>query len=99
MLHKRVKTGFAASILAAWTAIAWAGAGVTPDDSVPIIKPLVGSTLEEVVQRLGRPFQAFPLRETGGKLLFFETPNHDRFVIETGPGGIVVDAVVMHHER
>ena len=62
------------------------------------VKPLIASTIPEIVRRFGNPIEAVPLRETGGKLYIFETPHHDYYVIETDIGGNVVDAVVKHPE-
>jgi hypothetical protein len=80
------------------TGISWAQPATDGlrDDQVPIIMPLVGRTLEQVVAQLGRPYEVFPLRETGGKLLMFENERHDHFIIETDGMGIVVDAYVKH---
>jgi hypothetical protein len=80
------------------TGIAWAQLDTygLRDDQVPIIMPLVGRTLEQVVAQLGRPYEVFPLRETGGKLLMFENGRHDHFIIETDGTGIVVEAYVKH---
>jgi hypothetical protein len=87
----------AAIALAIVAAPSWAG---NPDDyAVPIVRPMVGCTIAEIVEQLGRPFMSTPLRETGGKLMFFENAHGDRFIIETDGTGIVVDAVVKHPEN
>jgi len=80
------------------TGISWAQPTIESlrDDQVPIIMPLVGRTLDQVVAQLGHPYEVFPLRETGGKLLMFENARHDHFIIETDGMGIVVDAYVKH---
>ncbi len=80
------------------TGVSWAQPATDGlrDDQVPIIMPLVGRTLEQVVAQLGHPYEVFPLRETGGKLMMFENARHDHFVIETDGTGIVVDAYVKH---
>jgi hypothetical protein len=58
--------------------------------------PLIGRTLSQVVEQFGRPIQATPLRETGGKLLIFESPHGDYYIIETDGTNHVVDAAVKH---
>lgn len=70
-----------------------------PDDQVPIVMPLVGRTLEQVVAQFGKPYEVFPLRETGGKLLMFENEHHDHYVIETDAFNIVISATVKHPEN
>jgi hypothetical protein len=65
-------------------------------DDGGFVKPLVGSTIPEVVRLLGKPIEAIPLRQTGGKLMIFETRQHDHYVIETDATGRVVDAAVKH---
>ncbi|HXR35428.1 MAG TPA: hypothetical protein VN754_05740 [Candidatus Binataceae bacterium] len=88
--------GIAAIALAIVAAPSWAG---NPDDNaVPIVRPMVGCTIPEIVEQLGRPFMTTPLRETGGKLMFFENAHGDQFIIETDGTGIVIDAVVKHPE-
>jgi hypothetical protein len=84
--------------LAVLTVIGRAGPGSEADDPIPIIRPLVGRTIPEVVEQLGHPFFVVPLRETGGKLMFFENAHGDRYVIETDGTGVVVDAAVKHPE-
>jgi hypothetical protein len=93
-----VGLGIAAISLAMLTSIRRAGAGAGAEDSIPIVRPLVGRTIPEVVEQFGHPFFVVPLRETGGKLLFFETPHGEKFVIETDVTNHVVDAVVKHPE-
>lgn len=68
------------------------------NDPIPIIHPLVGRTIPQVVEQLGHPFFVEPLRESGGKLMFFENSRGDRYIIETDGSGIVVDAAVKHPE-
>ncbi|HKD69106.1 MAG TPA: hypothetical protein VKB84_19860 [Candidatus Binataceae bacterium] len=68
-------------------------------DTMPFVRPLVGSTLEQVVEMLGRPFNVIPLRETDGKLLFFENRHGDEYVIETDGTNHVVQAAVKHPEN
>ena len=65
----------------------------------PIVMPLVGRTLSQVGEKVGRPIEAVPLHETGGKLLIFETPRGDRYIIETDVSDRVVDAAVKHPEN
>jgi hypothetical protein len=86
------------ALLAMLPAISWAGPGGSGDDPIPIIRPLVGRTIPQVVEQLGHPFMVVPLRETGGKLMFFENSRGDRYIIETDGTGIVVDAAVKHPE-
>ena len=74
-------------------------AGDGAADAVPIVQPLVGRTLEQVVEQFGSPFNAIPLRETGGKLLFFENSDGDRYIIETDGTNHVIDAAVKHLEN
>jgi len=95
-----VTTATAALWLATLTGIGWAQMSIDqfPDDQVPIIMPLVGRTLDQVVAQLGQPYEVFPLRETGGKLLMFENAHHDHYIIETDGTNHVVDAVVKHPE-
>jgi hypothetical protein len=88
----------AAILLAMLAAVSWAQLGAAPEDAVPIVRPMVGSTLDEIVAMLGKPFYVVPLRQTGGKLLFFENAHGDHYVIETDGTGRVVDAVVKHPE-
>jgi len=66
------------------------------DNDVPIVMPLIGRTLSQVVEQFGRPIEAIPLRETGGKLLIFESPHGDHYIIETDASNHVVDAAVKH---
>jgi hypothetical protein len=63
---------------------------------VPIVMPLMGRTLSQVVAQLGRPIEAIPLRETGGKLLIFENSQGDHYIIETDASNHVVEAAVKH---
>jgi hypothetical protein len=84
--------------LAMLTVIGWAGPGGEADDPIPIIRPLKGRTIPQVVEQLGHPFFVEPLRETGGKLMFFENSHGDRYIIETDGSGIVIDAAVKHPE-
>ncbi len=86
----------AAALSLALNSICAAGAG--DDDPVLIVRPLVGRTLDQVVEQFGRPFSVVPLRETGGKLLFFENSDGDRYIIETDGSNHVVDAAVKHPE-
>ncbi len=65
-------------------------------NDVAIVMPLVGRTLAQVVAQFGKPIEAIPLRETGGKLLVFETAHGDRYVIETDVSNRVVEAAVKH---
>jgi hypothetical protein len=99
MAHYSVTIVAAAISLATLRAVSWAGAGGEDADPVPIIRPLVGSTVPQVVRRLGRPFMVIPLRETGGKLMFFENPRGDRYVIETDVSERVIKAAVKHPEN
>lgn len=92
-----VTLGTAALALAILAAAGWAGSGAS-DNAVPIVRPMVGCTIPEIVEQLGRPFMVTPLRQTGGKLLFFENAHGDHFIIETDGTGKVVDAVVKHPE-
>ncbi len=87
-----------AIFLATPAAVSWAQPGAPPEHAVPIVRPMVGSTLDEIVAMLGKPFYVVPLRQTGGKLLFFESAHGDHYVIETDGAGTVVDAVVKHPE-
>ncbi len=87
----------AAISLALLKAITWAGSGEA--DEVPIVRPLVGSTLPQVVRRLGRPYMVIPLRQTGGKLLFFENSHGDYYIIETDISQQVISAAVKHPEN
>ena len=91
--------GIAAIALAVFAAPSWAASGATNDNAVPIVRPMVGCTIPEIVEQLGRPFFVTPLRETGGKLMFFENAHGDQFIIETDGTGIVIDAVVKHPEN
>ncbi len=91
--------GTAAIALAISAASSWAGPGATGDNRVPIVRPMVGCTIPEIVDQLGQPFMVTPLRQTGGKLMFFENAHGDHFIIETDGSGIVVDAVVKHPEN
>jgi hypothetical protein len=84
--------------LAMLTASGRPGPSSEAEGPIPIIRPLVGRTIPEVVQQLGHPYFVVPLRETGGKLMFFENAHGDRYVIETDGTGIVVDAAVKHPE-
>jgi hypothetical protein len=87
----------ASILLAAMAGIGWAGPDGGGDSySMPIVRPLIGSTLPQIVQMLGHPFLVTPLRESGGKLLFFENSDGDKFVIETDGTDHVVDAYVKH---
>jgi hypothetical protein len=89
----------ASILLAAVASLGWAGPdGVGNSYSLTIVRPLIGSTLPEIVQMLGHPFFVTPLRETGGKLMFFENSDGDKFVIETDETDHVVDAFVKHRE-
>jgi hypothetical protein len=92
--------GTAVLVLALWTGAARANppAADDPPITAPIVRPLVGSTIPEIVEQLGHPFMVTPLRETGGKLMFFENERGDRFIIETDITGRVIDAVVKHPE-
>ncbi len=83
-----------------WVAAgAWAGAqSGGQDDSAAMVRPLVGSTIPQVISLLGRPYSVVPLRETGGKLMFFENSRGDRFIIETDVSNHVIDAAVKHPE-
>jgi hypothetical protein len=90
--------GIAAILLATLTSVSRAGPGVGEDDPIPIIRPLVGRTIPEVVEQLGHPFFVIPLRETGGKLMFFENSHGDKYIIETDISNHVVDAAVKHPE-
>ncbi len=92
---RAVMTGTAALCLAILTGIAFAQ---PPDSSASIVRPLIGRTLPQVVAQFGKPIEAIPLRETGGKLLIFETSHGDRYVIETDVSNHVVDAAVKHPE-
>jgi hypothetical protein len=67
--------------------------------NVPFVMPLVGRTLDQVVEQYGRPIEAIPLFETGGRLLIFETPHGDRYIIETDVSGHVISAAVKHPEH
>jgi len=89
----------AAISLAMLNAVAWAGPANEDADAGPTIRPLIGSTLPEVVRQLGHPFTVIPLRETGGKLLFFENSRGDRYIIETDVSQRVVSAAVKHPEN
>ena len=60
------------------------------------VRPWIGRTISDAAKQLGRPILAYGLRETGGSLVIFITPNNDRYVFETAPGGVIVDAVVKH---
>jgi hypothetical protein len=91
--------GITAIALAVLATASWAAPGATADNAVPIVRPMVGCTIPEIVEQLGRPFFVTPLRETGGKLMFFENAHGDQFVIETDGTGIVIDAVVKHPEN
>jgi hypothetical protein len=91
--------GIAAIALAVLATASWAASGAINDNAVPIVRPMVGCTIAEIVEQLGRPFFVTPLRETGGKLMFFENAHGDQFVIETDGTGIVIDAVVKHPEN
>jgi hypothetical protein len=90
---RAVMTGSAALCLAVVTAAASAQPG---DNNVPIIGPLIGRTLPQVVAQFGKPIEAIPLRETGGKLLIFESSHGDRYIIETDVSNHVVEAAVKH---
>jgi hypothetical protein len=68
-------------------------------NDVPIVMPLIGRTLDQVVAQYGRPIEAIPLFETGGRLLIFETSHGDRYIIETDVSNRVVDAVAKHPEN
>lgn len=92
---RAVITGIGALCMALLTAAVQAQPS---DNNVPIIMPLVGRTLPQVVAQFGKPIEAIPLRETGGKLLIFETPHGDRYIIETDISNHVVDAAVKHPE-
>ncbi len=92
---RAVITGIGVLCLAALTA---AAQPQPTDNDDPIIMPLVGRTLPQVVAQFGKPIEAIPLRETGGKLLIFETPHGDRYIIETDISNHVVDAAVKHPE-
>lgn len=88
----------ASILLAMLPAIGRPGSGSEANDPIPIIRPLVGRTIPEVVHQLGHPYFVVPLRETGGKLMFFENAHGDRYIIETDGTGVVVDAAVKHPE-
>jgi hypothetical protein len=90
--------GTAAIALSILAATSWAAQRARDDNAVPIVRPMIGSTIPQIVRRLGRPFMVTPLRQTGGKLMFFENAHGDQFIIETDGTGIVVDAVVKHPE-
>jgi len=64
-----------------------------------LVRPLIGRTLSQVVEQFGRPVEAIPLFETGGRLFVFETPRGDRYIIETDLSRRVVDAAVKHPEN
>jgi hypothetical protein len=63
------------------------------------VKPLINSTIPELVRRFGEPIEAYPMTETGGKLYIFETPQHEYCIVETAIGGNIVDAVVKHADH
>jgi hypothetical protein len=88
--------GTAAIALSLLASASGASAGARGDNAVPIVRPMVGCTVPEIVEQLGHPFLVTPLRQTGGKLMFFENERGDHFIIETDGTGIVIDAVVKH---
>jgi hypothetical protein len=73
--------------------------GQQSNNDVPFVMPLKGRTLEQVVAQFGRPIEAIPLFETGGRLLIFESPHGDHYIIETDVSNRVVDAVATHPEN
>jgi hypothetical protein len=92
---------FAAAAAALNLLISSAGMWAQPaaNDTL-LVKPLVGRTVEQVVEQFGRPIEAIPLFETGGRLFVFETARGDRYIIETDVSRRVVDAAVKHpHNR
>jgi hypothetical protein len=97
MAHYSVTVVAATISLALLKAISWAGPADA--DRVPIVRSLVGSTVPEVVRRLGRPYLVIPLRQTGGKLMFFENSHGDYYIIETNISQQVVSAAVKHPEN
>ncbi len=91
---------FSASLLAVGVLVLTVSAGAQQStNDVPIVMPLKGRTLDQVVAQFGRPIEAIPLFETGGRLLIFETPHGDRYIIETDVSNRVVDAVAKHPEN
>jgi hypothetical protein len=97
MAHYSVTVVAATISLALLKAISWAGQADA--DPVPIVRSLVGGTVPEVVRRLGRPYLVIPLRQTGGKLMFFENSHDDYYIIETNISQQVVSAAVKHPEN
>jgi hypothetical protein len=52
----------------------------------------IGRHMDEVIRGLGAPSQAYPLRETGGKILMFDPATGPHYVLEFGPDQRVVSA-------
>jgi hypothetical protein len=87
------------AVLAAVGIASCATSRATPPRQTGLVQPgddtgaWKGRYMAEVIRRLGKPSQGYPLRETGGKILMFDSPIGPHYVLEFGPDQRVVSAV------
>jgi len=52
----------------------------------------IGKDRVQLADAMGQPIEAYPIRETGGEMLFYSHGGH-HYVFETGPDGLIDSAV------
>jgi len=62
------------------------------DEHLKPVAQWIGKDRVQLANAMGQPIEAYPLRETGGEMLFYSHGGH-HYVFETGPDGLIDSAV------
>ena len=87
-----MKRFFAITIVAIATMGGCALQQAEQDEHRKPVAQWIGKDRVQLADAMGQPIEAYPMRETGGEMLFYSHGGH-HYVFETGPDGLIESAV------